>query len=241
MQAIYTYGKSLDTMSNAQTLTEGAFSPQDNDNVIETQNFPFQRGRSDFDIRQQFQAAGTWDVPHNYSSAVVRSILGGWQFGGKFIGQTGIPFTVYTGAAFVPICSGGATLVNGGCPDRAPRSLATPAAISMPTARITICPTCPIFGRHLSGQSKSRLPQRNLRFTRRRCDIVAAGLSINRLSALGQEGNLGRNTYDQPGYKDMDFTFEKYFNASVVLLGKDEDRGQGRSLQSVQRSNLWTD
>ena len=117
LQALYVYGKSLDTMSNAQTLTEGLFvTNSNNDNVIETQNFPFQRGRSDFDIRQQFQAAGTWDVPNNYSSAVVRSILGGWQFGGKWIGQTGIPFTAYTSAPFVPVCSGGVALVNGGCP-----------------------------------------------------------------------------------------------------------------------------
>src|SRR5208337_2038455 len=81
-----------------------------------TQNFPFQRGRSDFDIHQQFQAAGTWDVPHDYSSAVVQSILGGWQFGGKFIGQTGIPFTVYTGAPFIPACSGGVAAVGSSCP-----------------------------------------------------------------------------------------------------------------------------
>ena len=98
LQGIYTYGKSLDTMSNDQTLTEGAFTAT-GDNVIETQNWKFQRGRSDFDIRQQFQADGTWDVPNHYSSAALRGILGGWQFGGKFIGQTGIPFTVYTGAA----------------------------------------------------------------------------------------------------------------------------------------------
>src|ERR1035437_523591 len=75
-----------------------------------------QRGRADFDIRQNFLADGTWDVPNNYSNLMVRNILGGWQFGGKWVGETGLPFTVINGSGFAPICSGGAALVNNQCP-----------------------------------------------------------------------------------------------------------------------------
>ena len=38
-----------------------------------------------------FLADGTWDVPNNYSNAVVKNILGGWQFGGKWVGVTHHP------------------------------------------------------------------------------------------------------------------------------------------------------
>ncbi|MGA7340328.1 MAG: hypothetical protein WBX18_07020, partial [Terracidiphilus sp.] len=227
LQGIYTYGKSLDTMSNAQTLTEGTFATNSyNDNVIETQNFPFQRGRSDFDIRQQFQAAGTWDVPHNYSSAVVRNILGGWQFGGKWIGQTGIPFTVYTSAPFVPVCSGGALLVNGGCPTGS-TIVGNAGGDYNADGTAYDVPNVPSFGRHLSGQSKGAFLK----------GIFSA--SSFPTPALGQEGNIGRNTYDQPGYKDMDFTFEKYFNAPWFFSEKVKIEAKGEVFNLFNRSNLW--
>ena len=228
LQAIYTYGKSLDTMSNAQTLTEGAFTGG-GDNVIETQNFPFQRGRSDFDIRQQFQAAGTWDVPHNYSSAVVRSILGGWQFGGKFIGQTGIPFTVYTGAPFIPTCSRRCGPQAGGCPSGAIHRLRLQYSGDYNADGTDYdVPNVPSLWPAFERPIEEPLPQRNLRFTGRRCDSVAAGLFPQpAFSPNGNEGNLGRNTYDQPGYKDMDFTFEKYFNVPWFFSEKMKIEAKG--------------
>jgi Carboxypeptidase regulatory-like domain len=227
LQALYVYGKSLDTMSNAQTLTEGTFDTNSyNDNVIETQNFPFQRGRSDFDIRQQFQAAGTWDVPNNYSSAMVRSILGGWQFGGKFIGQTGIPFTVYTSSPFVPVCSGGAVLVNGGCP--AGTTIVGDAGGDFNADGTNYdVPNAPSFGRHLGGQSKSAFLK------------GIFGASSFPAPGLGQEGSLGRNTYDQAGYKDMDFTFEKYFNLPWFFSEKMKIEAKGEVFNLFNRSNLW--
>ncbi|MGA9021627.1 MAG: carboxypeptidase regulatory-like domain-containing protein [Terracidiphilus sp.] len=241
VQAIYTYGKSLDTMSNAQTLTEGAFTGG-GDNVIETQNFPFQRGRSDFDIRQQFQAAGTWDVPHNYSSAVVRSILGGWQFGGKFIGQTGIPFTVYTGAAYNPTCTGNATPNAGVCPEgSAPNGYAQYSGDFNADGTDYDLPMAPSVGRHLSGQSKTAFLKGIFGSPAGGAISVAAGLFHQpAFSPNGSEGNLGRNTYDQPSYKDMDFTFEKYFNLPWFFSEKIKIEAKGEVFNLFQRSNLWT-
>jgi hypothetical protein len=234
LQGIYTLGKSLDTMSNSQTLTEGLFATNsNNDYVIETQNFPFQRGRSDFDIRQQFQAAGTWDVPKNYSSPVVRNILGGWQFGGKWIGQTGIPFTVYTSAPFVPMCSGGAALVNGGCPSGS-TIIANAGGDYNADGTDYDVPNVPSFGRHLSGQSKSA-------FLNGIFGSPAGGAAAAKFPtpALGQEGNIGRNTYDQPGYRDMDFTFEKYFGLPWFFSEKMKIEAKGEVFNLFNRSNLW--
>ena len=134
--------------------------------MIETQNFPFQRGRSDFDIRQQFPADGTWDVPNNYSSAVVRNILGGWQFGGKWIGQTGLPFTVYTSAG---LCAGlqrrrGSRQRR--LPDRPHDRRRCGGDYNADGTNYDV-PNAPSFGPHLSGQSKSAIPQRNIRVTDR--------------------------------------------------------------------------
>ena len=240
LQGIYTYGKSLDTMSNAQTLTEGAFTGG-GDNVIQTQNFPFQRGRSDFDIRQQFQVAGTWDVPHNYSSAVVRNILGGWQFGGKFIGQTGIPFTVYTGAAYNPTCTGNATPSSGACPaGSTPNGYAPYSGDFNADGTDYDLPMAPSIGRHLSGQSKSSFlsgifgsPAGGA------TSVAAAKFPQPAFSANGNEGNLGRNTYDQDGYKDMDFTFEKYFNIPWFFSEKMKIEAKGEVFNLFNRSNLW--
>jgi hypothetical protein len=237
LQGIYTYGKSLDTMSNAQTLTEGAFT-SGNDNVIETQNFPFQRGRSDFDIRQQFQAAGTWDVPHDYSSALARNILGGWQFGGKFIGQTGIPFTAYTGAPFTPLCSGDVANSGSGCPGESTIIGYAPSSGDYNADGTNYdVPNVPSFGRHLSGQSKSSFL--NGVFGSPAGGAAAAKFPQPAFSANGAEGNIGRNTYDQPGYKDMDFTFEKYFNLPFFFSEKIKIEAKGEVFNLFNRSNLW--
>jgi hypothetical protein len=237
LQGIYTVGKSLDTMSNAQTLTEGAFTGT-GDNVIETQNFPFQRGRSDFDIHHQFQAAGTWDVPHNYSSAALRSILGGWQFGGKWIGQTGIPFTVYTGAPFIPTCSGAVAAVGSGCPAGSTiTGYASSSGDYNADGTDYDVPNVPSFGRHLSGQSKSSFL--NGIFGSPASGAAAAKFPQPAFSPNGSEGNLGRNTYDQPGYKDMDFTFEKYFNLPWFFSEKMKIEAKGEVFNLFNRSNLW--
>jgi hypothetical protein len=239
LQGLYTYGKSLDTMSNAQTLTGGAFATNSfSDNVVETQNFPFQRGRSDFDIHQQFQIAGTWDVPHNYSTAVARNVLGGWEFGGKFIGQTGIPFTVYNGASFIPACSGGVAAVGSSCPGGS--TIVGYAANSgdyNADGTTYDLPMVPTFGRHLSGQSKGNFL--NGIFGSPAGGAAAAKFAQPAFSPTGAEGNLGRNTYDQPGYKDMDFTFEKNFNVPWFFSEKMKIEAKGEVFNLFNRSNLW--
>ena len=66
LRGIYTYGKALDELSQAQSLDSGSITSGSDfyvNNALHAQ-----RGRADFDIRQQFTADGTWDVPNSYSS-----------------------------------------------------------------------------------------------------------------------------------------------------------------------------
>jgi len=64
-----------------------------------TTSAPSAGGRT-YDIRQQFSADGIWIVPTHFDSLALKNILGGWQVGGVWLMQTGLPFTVYNTGAF---------------------------------------------------------------------------------------------------------------------------------------------
>jgi hypothetical protein len=222
-RGIYTYGKGLDEMSQAQSLDSGSITSGSDfyvNNALHAQ-----RARADFDIRQQFSADGTWDLPNNYSNLMVRNILGGWQFGGKWIGQTGLPFTVVNGAGFAPICSGGAALVNNQCP-AGTTIVGNSGGNYDADGYNTALPSVPSFGAHLGGQSKSKFL--NGIFTA--SQFPAPG--------LGLVGTLGRNTYDRPGYKDFDFTFEKYFSVPWFFAEKMKIEAKGEVFNLFNRSNF---
>jgi Carboxypeptidase regulatory-like domain/TonB dependent receptor-like, beta-barrel len=224
LHAIYGYGKALDEMSQAQSLDGGSITSTTNDVYI-TNDLPFQRGRADFDIRQQFTASGVWDVPSPYSSRALKAVLGGWEFGGDWVGYTGLPFTTHNGSAFIPICSGGAALVNNQCPSGSTIVGDAGGDYNADGTNDDI-PNVPSFGRHLSGQSKTQFLN----------GIFKA--SDFPVPALGQEGNLGRNTYDNPGYKIMNFTFEKYFNAPWFFAEKVKIEAKGEVFNLFNRTNL---
>lgn len=225
LRGIYTYGKALDELSQAQSLDSGSITAQ-SDYYVST-DLRGQRGRSDFDIRQQFTADGTWDVPNNYSGPVARNILGGWQFGGKWIGDTGLPFTVTNSAAFQPVCSGGAAVVNNRCPAGTTIVGNTGGDYNADGYNSKL-PDVPSFGPHLSGRSKTQFLN----------GIFTA--SQFPAPTLGLEGNLGRNTYDEPGYKDFDLTFEKYFGLPWVFSEKLKIEAKGEVFNLFNRTNLGT-
>jgi len=225
LRGIYTYGKALDEVSYAQSLDSGSITATTD--VIQSNNLKAQRGRADFDIRQQFTADGTWDVPNNYSSAVVRNILGGWQFGGKWVGDTGLPFTVHNSSGFIPICSGGAALVNNHCPSGTTIVGDAGGDYNADGYGYDL-PNVPTFGAHLGGQSKSQFLN----------GIFKA--SAFPTPSLGQEGTLGRNTYDSPGYKDFDLNFEKYFSLPWFFSEKLKFEAKGEVFNLFNRTNLYS-
>jgi hypothetical protein len=214
LRGIYTMGKTLDTISNAQSLDSGSITSTTN--VIQSQDLAAQRGRADFDIHQQFTADGTWMVPNHYNSMVLRNVLGGWQFGGVWILQTGLPFTVYTGAPFTPVFDANNNVVGN-----------TGGDYNADGQNYDV-PNTPSFGRHLSGKNKSDFLH----------GLFAA--SAFPTPNLGAEGNLGRNTYDQPGYNNFDFNFEKFFGVPWFFAEKMKIEVKGEVFDLFNRSNLWT-
>ncbi|MFP5226943.1 MAG: TonB-dependent receptor domain-containing protein [Acidobacteriota bacterium] len=223
LRGIYTYGKVLDEMSFAQSISSQGPA---NSDYIQSNNLRAQRGRADFDIRQQFSADGTWDVPNNYSSRALRYILGGWQFGGKWIGYTGLPFTVNNTSSFIPICNGGLVApVNNHCPAGSTVTGDAGGDYNADGYNYDV-PNVPSFGRHLSGQSKNKF---------------LTGIfksSAFPTPSLGQEGTLGRNTYDSPGYKDFDLTIDKYFGFPWFFGERMKIEAKGEILNLFNRSNL---
>jgi hypothetical protein len=212
IRGIYTFGKSLDEpLSNSGSIDQGSVVPTtQNGPIYQNGNFHAQRGRSDYDIRQQFSVVGVWMVPKHYTSAVLRNILGGWQFGGVWILHTGLPFTVVNSASFSPICSGNATPVNGGCPVGS-TIVGNRGGDYNADGNNMDLPNVPAFGSHLSKKDKKD-------FLNGVFGPPAGGAAAALFPAppLGAEGNLGRNTYDGPGYNNLNFTIEKVFTTEKL-------------------------
>ena len=213
LRGIYTIGKALDTFSTSGSL-DGGEATQFLDSIIQNGNLQAQRGRSDFDIHQQFSADGTWLVPNNYRSAITRNILGGWELGGVWIMQTGLPFSVYTSASFNPVYNSQGKLIG----NKGGDYNADGSNYDVPNA--------PLFGNHLNGMKKANYL--NGIFT-------VADFPV---PSLGTEGNLGRNTFDGPGYNNLDFTFVKYFTTPFFFGDKLKIELRGETFNLFNRSNL---
>ncbi len=201
LRGIYTFGKALDTISNSGSLSGGSVTT--NTSVIRNGDLNSQYGRSDYDIRHQFTMDGTWTLPNNFSNRLARNTLGGWQLGGLWLLHSGLPFTVYNGAAFKPVFDARGNVVGN-----------TGGDYNADGSNYDV-PNTPTFGAHLPGQSRSKF---------------LTGLfpaSAFTAPILGTEGSLGRNTYDQPGYNDVDLTAAKLF--SLPWFGGERLRLEGKA------------
>jgi hypothetical protein len=86
----YTFSKSIDETSADTT-------PQNASQVI-PMNRTANRGLSDFDNRHRLVASHVWALPElSQRSALLRSVLGGWQFSGITTMRSGFPFSVSSG------------------------------------------------------------------------------------------------------------------------------------------------
>ncbi|MGA3372203.1 MAG: TonB-dependent receptor [Terracidiphilus sp.] len=228
MQGIYTFGKATDELSTSASLDQGnATSGNQNGPIIENTNLPFQRGRADFDIRQNFTANGSWIVPNNYGNALERGILGGWQFTGAWIIQTGLPAWVTTNQSFSPVCSGGVAAVGGICP-AGTTVIGNTGGNYNADGDSPGVPMTPSFGSHLSGLKKANFLN----------GVFAGGTGAFPAPALGAEGNLPRNSYDNLGYNRCDFNFVKFFSSPFFFGDRFKFEARGEVFNLFNRSNL---
>jgi len=104
-QVAYTWSESKDNRSfdPTQTTVSTGTSQSASSTPFNINDRSLNYSWSDFDRRHVFQTTWVYELPFGdgkkfkTGNSVVDYIIGGWQFSGTFLWQSGTPFTVYTG------------------------------------------------------------------------------------------------------------------------------------------------
>ena len=201
--AIYTYGKSLDyTSSNDNDNGVGGA-----ENIYDAAHVSEQYGRASFDSRQRFSGDLVWDIP-GYGNGISHAITAGWTVAPVIILQSGQPFTVINGGSFSPVWNDPSCYnnVTSNC-----QVVGNSGGDYNADGYGYDVPNAPSFGNYIRGASRSRFLNGLFPGT------PGLGEAANfPAPAFGQEGNLGRNTYDGPGFAAVNMTVERSFKISKL-------------------------
>jgi hypothetical protein len=123
---------------------------------------------------------------------LLSKVIGGWELTNVTILQSGPPFSAICTAAFAPVLNGtGQVVGNTGCDYNADGTNSD-------------YPNTPGFGNTLTGLSRSDYQAGIFN-----CNGSVNCSSVFPAPSLGQQGNLGRNTFHGPGYANTDFSVIK--------------------------------
>jgi hypothetical protein len=191
INANYTLAKSLDTRSTWHSgATTSNWLQEGFSTDVTNQHLDY--GRSVFDARHRFTTSWMWVTPwfHGSESWFIRDVLGGWQINGIVALQSGQPFTPYCFYTFGWGCDWNA---DGWRNDR---------------------PNTPEVGNSISSERSDFLNPNAGVF-----DIPSSSpddppsfedkLDYFGVPDPGANGDLGRNTYEGPGYAGVDLSFFK--------------------------------
>jgi hypothetical protein len=193
----YTWSKSLDLRSTWHSGATTSNLGQEGYSTDVT-NASLDWGRSIFDARHRFILSYQWDLPFfRNSGGLARSILGGWQINGILALQSGQPFTPFDARSFA---AGGDYNADGNNNDR-PNTPSTGNAFgSERTDWIN------------AGAGPFRIPTTSATGVPSTAEKVA----FFGKPADGTNGNLGRNTYEGPGFANNDFSIFKDFRLPTI-------------------------
>lgn len=151
------------------------------------ENLSQYRADADWDVRHRFAFAESYVLPNpSNSSALVRYLAGGWQVTGTGIFQTGTPFTVFSDAPFNPVRDASGRVV-------------------------ALLPTSGDYNADGVNYDFPNQPTGTLPSSFARSDYVD-GVFRNvafPLPAPGQEGNLKRSSFRNPGFINVDLSLIK--------------------------------
>jgi hypothetical protein len=192
LQAAYTFGRAIDTASSFGTGLP----------IVDVSRLYLNQGLADFNVTQKLAFSETYFLPNlaqhlQSQSHPLRTLFGGWQVGAITILQTGLPYSVYCSLPFNPVYnSTGQIIGNTGCDYNA-------------DGFNYDFPNTPSFGNYKWGNRLAfQFPNQ----------IFSA--SAFPAPGLGQDGNLGRNTFIGPGYSNTDLSIFK--NTKIPwFLGKE--------------------
>jgi hypothetical protein len=99
LRASYTWGHALDEVSNGGLYGYGVSGLpfQINPFCLACDNY----GNADYDIRNSFNAAYTWQIPFSSRRGVANHVLSGWTFAQNFFARSGLPFTVFDNTTYL--------------------------------------------------------------------------------------------------------------------------------------------
>ena len=182
MHGIYTFGKATDEMSsndNGTAAGEAVFNPLD---------IGQQHGLSDFDVSKRFTLDSMVEVPSLFKGGLGKAILGGWHMSDVLVLQSGLPFTVYTSAAFNPILDANGNVIG-------------------------LKPGSGDFNADGYGYDVPDRPAKGVVKTGSRSDFIKGFAQAGDfpMPTLGHQGDGGRNTYIGPGFANVNTQFAKGF------------------------------
>jgi len=193
----YTFAKSIDLRSSWHSGATTSNGRQEGYSTDASKIY-LDRGRSIFDARHRFVLNGIWELPVLAKTrALLQNLFGGWQINGILALQSGQPFTPYDGRRF-PV--GGDYNADGLGNDH---------------------PNTPSIGNRVSsvrsdwvnpGAGPFKIPTTNP-------DGIPS--TTERVAFFGQpepgtNGTLGRNTYEGPGFANLDFSLFKNFKIEAI-------------------------
>ena len=182
VRGIFTFGKATDDNSS---VTNGPPGGSGSGTIVDPTNLRRSHGLSDYSIAKRFTLDGVAELPVPWKSGLPSKLLGGWRMTPILLLQSGLPFTVYCSTPFVPVFdSNGNVIGNTGCDYNA-------------DGFAYDYPNRPTFGSHIS------LSRHKLLHT------GVFQVSDFPTPPLGQEGNLGRNSFIGPGMAVVNVNFAK--------------------------------
>lgn len=202
----YRFAKSLDTSSFEAPC------------ACTNQSFPVdqkeERGRSDFDVRHSWVAAGTWDLPFFRGSSWADKVAGGWQISGIATYHTGYPWT----PKLFGCLSGNVSGSNGFCD---PRPTQTLGGEALDNTNENFLSPGGLFPNNLIRDSNGNVVNCNDPVN------VPGGCSryflttFNGAAPFANRPGIGRNTLNGPKYFSLDMSFAKRFGlGSWGFLGE---------------------
>lgn len=207
MNAQYTFGKSEGTTAGSNEARTSA----------QLDNFEADRGRNNFDVRHTFNLSALYELPFGSGKRfnfgkTGNFLLGGWQIGGIVNARSGVPVEVLVVRPDVVIqCTNPAA----GCAAGQVRSLpSTVSAASPLPAGFTAVVNAPGGGASRNVRRPNLIAGVNPFLNNDRNFLNPAAFSI---PEPGTFGNLPRNAFSGPIFRQVDLTLSKRFHVTETM------------------------
>jgi hypothetical protein len=181
LRGIFTFGKATDDTSSNDNGTDNGEA------IFNSLDVPFQHGLADYNVAKRFTLDSVVEVPSGFfKNSFAKAVFGGWRMSNILVLQSGVPFSVFTSAGFAPVFDSGGNVI--GLQAGSGDFNADGYALDLPNA-----------------------PASGAVHTSNRSDFLTgiAPASAFPTPALGQQGNVGRNTFSGPGLANINTEFAK--------------------------------